>query len=425
MKKIYLYLSFVFAMLGTSSSATTIDLMALYTESVETYTNGEVAVQIEHYIQTANHAFKQSGLDLTVRLVHLQKTNYPEPNNTHRALNDVTYHRAAFANVGHLRDFYGADVVVLFSKHRQEHGNVCGTAWRSSNKSQTYAYVSVGCPDYVLAHELGHNMELDHSERQRQADNIIPRHLEGQGHGIDDEFVTIMAYSSAFGGAKKSYRFSNPKKYCYGFACGVVGVSNAVRVMRKTSEKISQHYPTKVISYQHITDIDESNDYLDVQQQRLAESQKKQARQKKKQALDKSSKRVEAAKKYYQASSSEYIHTLNNIHELRDRYNEMKKKVSICSNNKRKQSRDTRRAARQLSSNSYRDTHSLRISYRRAKKDFHNSQRECTHLVEETQQTQLKLQRVSRGKFSKGRRVELARGAYQKEQRRHEQLRFK
>ena len=105
--------------------------------------------------------------------------------------------------------------------------NGCGgennEAWLNDDQDPDWAYamVPMDCSADSTAHEVGHNLGLDHSHRQGD---------EGQfgfsvGHGVDEEFVTIMAYGSFFGDPDTELYYSNPTIHDCGinstFDCGV------------------------------------------------------------------------------------------------------------------------------------------------------------------------------------------------------------
>ncbi len=81
--------------------------------------------------------------------------------------------------------------------------------------------VDSGSSALLLAHEIGHNIGLDHSARQ-PAPVLGSKYSYGRGHGVHGEFVTIMAYRSYYGMAPQVGFFSNPDLTCPGeHPCGV------------------------------------------------------------------------------------------------------------------------------------------------------------------------------------------------------------
>ena len=97
--------------------------------------------------------------------------------------------------------------------------NLFNSSAMARNDKYNYFVVGINCPDSVLAHEFGHIAGLAHSRAQEET-GIRPYAL---GHGISGEFVTIMPYSSAYGGAAEVELFANPDiQSCgRGKACGV------------------------------------------------------------------------------------------------------------------------------------------------------------------------------------------------------------
>jgi hypothetical protein len=81
------------------------------------------------------------------------------------------------------------------------------------------AVVGIDNPDDTLGHEIGHLMGLVHSAAQGEADGAF---YWSRGHGVEDDFVTIMAYDTSFGSASTLNVYSNPESDCrVDIPCGV------------------------------------------------------------------------------------------------------------------------------------------------------------------------------------------------------------
>jgi len=125
----------------------------------------------------------------------------------------------------------------------------CGVAFGSTSYAQTshfkdamFAQVEINCPANTTAHEIGHNMGLRHSHRQDGA-NPEP-YAYGLGHGIDNQFVTVMAYAFLFDTQNEILKFSSPEYECTpGFPCGVpigdIDQAHATKVIEETAPKIA------------------------------------------------------------------------------------------------------------------------------------------------------------------------------------------
>ncbi|OUU39415.1 MAG: hypothetical protein CBC09_02275 [Cellvibrionales bacterium TMED49] len=84
------------------------------------------------------------------------------------------------------------------------------------------AAISLDGSSLILAHEIGHTLGLVHARRQYD-DTPGGTFRWSHGYGVDNDFVTIMGYRSAFGGASRVGFFSSPNIACgpYSTPCGV------------------------------------------------------------------------------------------------------------------------------------------------------------------------------------------------------------
>ncbi len=232
----------------------TIDVIFLYSQDVSNRYGSGVDTRIDHIVGVANDAFQRSEAGMRLRAVHSQEVSYSGGTDSGTALDDFTANRGVFSGVEQLRNQYGADMAVFLRPYAGD--GICGIAWVGGykrngnlNGSNRYAYshVSVDCSDYVLGHELGHNLGLSHSRRQDGSGGTYPWAL---GHGANAKFVTMMAYGSSFSGAPKVHVFSNPTLTCAGQPCGVNKSAStgadASDSLRSVAAQVASYRPTVV-----------------------------------------------------------------------------------------------------------------------------------------------------------------------------------
>lgn len=201
------------------------------------------AASMETY---ANQSLENSQAQIRFRIVKVTAVSLPNPktdvDTLQRLKKDTT--------VQQLRSQYGADIVTMITPT----GPDCGDGYKLGGRNDTiyadqkaYAYNVVGdrCIT-AFAHEVGHNLGLSHSFKQGSRGGLYEW---GRGHGVDNQFVTTMAYTSAYNARLVPY-FSTPLvNKCNGLTCGVDAAetdgADAVRAINVSGPQIAAWFESK------------------------------------------------------------------------------------------------------------------------------------------------------------------------------------
>ncbi len=206
----------------TSSSNKTLEVLVLYTDDAyEAVTNiFSIAFTAVYQTETAyrNSAITSSELDIR-RVATRKLDNFQESTNIGSDVSKL----ASDSEANSLRDFYGADAVVLLTNGN--YGIYLGIVKDiGPSNSNAYAIVqaTAAAQNYVFAHEVGHLQGARHGDTHRWFDGGTERR-------------TIMYYESSNAVIQ---HFSNPNVYYNGIATGTTN-NNVAQKLRNTASTMA------------------------------------------------------------------------------------------------------------------------------------------------------------------------------------------
>jgi len=264
MKLLFLITIFL---VNTNVFAIDIRVLSVYTASAKTR-YPDIVTRINQHFAEANAAFANSGTAINLVSAGIEFIDLPQKDQVINSgmLNYLSsgptldWHFAYVKTapdwvIKKLRNNYQADIVTIFTRIGSNYYGIANVPnarpgsqfWDNpyfiADYNERYPFpatnvTAIECGGDTFAHELGHNMGLMHSRRQQNSRTHAPLFQYGFGHGIDNVFVTIMAYQSVFNATQLNV-FSDPGKTCRGLPCGVANISNSVSAINKIAKEIS------------------------------------------------------------------------------------------------------------------------------------------------------------------------------------------
>ena len=224
----------------TDADGTFIDVAIFYTSDAASGLN--IATDAQADIDATNIALANSCVDYRYRLVNTASISYTETGNMGTDLTALqTDGDSKMDSVHTTRDSKGADLVALYTK---DGGDYCGLAYVNSSSSYAFSITDVDCAYETFAHELGHNMGLNHDRYQNDEAKVDPTATRISGFGwvsIAQRYRTIMSYSTectAMGvSCPRVAYFSNPRVYYKGENMGIhnsIDSASVLNARRKT-----------------------------------------------------------------------------------------------------------------------------------------------------------------------------------------------
>ena len=212
-----------------------IDVAVFYTPTSRRIAGGtaEMEAMIDVMVAETNQAYVESGVSQQIVLVAREEIEYTESGNTFRDIE-----RFADPSDGHMDEIHtirnrvGADLVHLIAD-----ANISIAIGIPSAFGLTCAQ----CDSLTFAHELGHNMGLNHDRNASPRSNTFPyshgyvnqRAFEA-GAPVSARWRTIMAYGNQCGnagfGCNWIMRLSNPNQTYLGDPLGVPGEESILAV---------------------------------------------------------------------------------------------------------------------------------------------------------------------------------------------------
>ena len=235
------------------SDADQIDLMVIYPSLVknEIGSSASTLAEIRAAVTDSNLCFRNSGVNVQLRLVHCEETSYVPTGNLDLDLERLTEKSDGFLDEVHfLRDQYGADIVTLLSTDSSS-GGLANTLSFPTIQFEDKAFNvcvwdQITAPGYTLAHEVGHNMGCLHNREDADLTKTMSTYDYGKfAYGKrwvigSDGYRTVMSYNDDASSYQHSIPyFSNPDTSYLGILTGNPGTEDNAKALNLSAPYVS------------------------------------------------------------------------------------------------------------------------------------------------------------------------------------------
>lgn len=241
-------------------AGTVIDVLMLYDQAIrDRYPGSLLQARVDQYFHVTNQSYANSGIDLAVRQVGLEQTNYnrDDSNQDLRNLLQVSLaNNAPLQGLENLPQLYadtGADLVIFLRAHNIETRGSCGIAFFPVSNGMGGLDSSFGvnvmadgisswsvCTDQLMVHEIGHNLSAGHH-------NWDPTQFgfpaAARGFAVLGQYGTIMG-SFGTGDPNRFFEldvFSGPSVQCGGSPCGTANLTDNISVIKTLMGPVSNY----------------------------------------------------------------------------------------------------------------------------------------------------------------------------------------